>query len=186
MGSRALLVIDGAPPQVMSAGQSQDGVTLVSADGEIAVIEVQGQRQTLRVGQSPVRLAAPAGATQERRIVLHAGSGGHFTGVAQFNGAALPFVVDTGASNVVIGASQADQIGLKYRNGTREVVVTANGTAKAYRLQLDSVRVGGVTVYNVEATVVPAGMPFVLLGNSLLGRFQMQQENDQLVLEKRY
>jgi aspartyl protease family protein len=34
--------------------------------------------------------------------------------------------------------------------------------------------------------VVPAGMPYILLGNSFLTRFQMTRQNDQLVLERRY
>jgi aspartyl protease family protein len=34
--------------------------------------------------------------------------------------------------------------------------------------------------------VIPGPLPFVLLGNSFLGRFQMKRENDQMVLERRY
>ena len=50
---------------------------------------------------------------------------------------------------------------------------------------LTSVRVGDVQVYNVEALVIPAPMPYVLLGNSFLTRFQMKRENDVMRLEKR-
>ena len=66
------------------------------------------------------------------------------------------------------------------------MVVTANGYVTSYRVPLNSVRIGDVEVFNVDATVVQAGLPAVLLGNSFLARFQMKQENDQLVLEKRY
>jgi aspartyl protease family protein len=48
------------------------------------------------------------------------------------------------------------------------------------------VRLGSVDVYNVEALVTPAPMPYVLLGNSYLTRFQMTRTNDQMVLERRY
>jgi aspartyl protease family protein len=37
----------------------------------------------------------------------------------------------------------------------------------------------------VQAVVVPGEMPFVLLGNSFLGRFQLRQENDVLRLQRR-
>ena len=52
-------------------------------------------------------------------------------------------------------------------------------------LSLAEVRVGDVTVYNVDAVVVPAGMDMILLGNSFLTRFQMKRDADVLVLDKR-
>jgi aspartyl protease family protein len=55
-----------------------------------------------------------------------------------------------------------------------------------YRANLASVRIGDVLVYNVEAIVSPAPMPYVLLGNSYLGRFQMRRDNDRMTLDKRY
>jgi aspartyl protease family protein len=185
MGERALLVIDGSAPLVLGAGETRQGVTLVSTNGDTAIVERDGQRQTLRVGENPVSVGGHGGGAGTR-VVLHAGSGGHFQGTGQFNGVTLPFVVDTGASNVVMSISHAEQMGLNYRAGTRSAVVTANGNTLAWQVQLSSVRVGEVEVYNVTATVVPAGAPVVLLGNSFLGRFQMKQENDLLVLEKRY
>jgi aspartyl protease family protein len=184
MGERALLVIDGAA-QVLAAGESRGGVTLVSTDGDTALVERDGHRQTLRVGESPVSVGSHA-AGSGARVTLHAGTGGHFMGTGQFNGVTLPFVVDTGASNVVMSTAQAEQIGLDYRNGQRGAVTTANGTVPAWLVHLDSVRLGAVEIYNVAVTVVPAGAPVVLLGNSFLGRFQMRQENDELVLEKRF
>jgi len=184
MGERALLVIDGSA-QVLAAGESRQGVTLVSTDGETAVVELAGRRQTLRVGESPVSVGSQA-AGSGARITLHAGSGGHFLGTAQFNGVTLPFMVDTGASTVVMSTSQADQIGLQYRGGQRGAVTTANGTVPAWMVHLNSVRLNEVEIYNVAVTVVPAGAPIVLLGNSFLGRFQMRQVNDELVLERRF
>jgi aspartyl protease family protein len=47
------------------------------------------------------------------------------------------------------------------------------------------VRVGEVEVSNVDAIVMPAQMPYVLLGNSFLSRFQMRRDNDVLRLERR-
>ena len=62
---------------------------------------------------------------------------------------------------------------------------TANGTVPVHVLTLSAVRVGGVTVSNVTAVVVPAAMPYVLLGNSFLGRFSMRRDSDTLRLELR-
>ena len=91
----------------------------------------------------------------------------------------------TGATVVALSAADADRIGLDYRKGPPGYVSTANGTAPAYRVNLNSVRLGDVEVYNVDAVVIPAPMDHVLLGNSFLGRFQMQRDNDSMRLEKR-
>jgi len=55
-----------------------------------------------------------------------------------------------------------------------------------YRVHLDSVRLGGVEVYNVQAIVAEGQMPFVLLGNTFLTHFQLKQENDSLTLDRRF
>ncbi len=186
MGERALLVIDGAAPEIFSPGQTRMGVTLVSAGGEVAVVVIGGRNQSLRVGESPVSVAGRVAGAGGSRVVLQAGSGGHFFGTGQINGITMPFVVDTGASNVVLGVEQAERIGLDFRSGRRDLVSTANGNTLAYRVALSSIRIGEVEVFNVEATVVPSTIPVILLGNSFLGRFQIRQENSQMVLEKRY
>jgi aspartyl protease family protein len=53
-------------------------------------------------------------------------------------------------------------------------------------MTLDSVRLGDVSVGGVDAVITPSPMPYVLLGNSFLSRFQMTRTNDEMVLEKRY
>ena len=58
--------------------------------------------------------------------------------------------------------------------------------ATGYRVVLSSVRVGEVQVFEVSAIVLPQAMPYILLGNSFLTRFQMQRNNDQLTLERRF
>ena len=63
---------------------------------------------------------------------------------------------------------------------------TANGVSQGYKLRLQSVRVGDVEVYDIDAIVSPQPMPFVLLGNSFINRFSMRRDADQMVLEKRY
>ena len=102
------------------------------------------------------------------------------------NGRATQFLVDTGATMVSMGASDADRLGLNYKAGQRGFSSTANGMAPAWRIKLSSVRLGEVEIFDVDALVSPQPMPFVLLGNSFLTRFQMKRENDQMVLERRY
>lgn len=186
-GSKALVIIDGAAPKFMTPGQTHQGVKLLNTQGESAVIEVNGQRQTLRVGDAPVSVGrgAPSGGGGQR-IVLTADGLGHFMPQGQINGKPVQFMVDTGATVVGIGETDAKRINLNYEQGQRVRMNTANGTAMGYRIQLDSVRVGDVLVRNVDAVVTPQSMPYILLGNSFLTRFQMQRNNDQLTLERRF
>ena len=184
LGSRALLVIDGKPRQV-AIGSTVDGVRLVSVSGNDAVVEVKGQRVTLQLGGSPANLGGAASEGTGDKIVLTSVSGGHFVTTGTINGRTVRFVVDTGATNVTISQAEADAIGLDYKNGERGYTSTANGPVPAYRVSLAAVRIGDVQVYNVAATVLPAPMPFILLGNSYLDRFQMRRENDRLTLEKK-
>ena len=94
-------------------------------------------------------------------------------------------MVDTGATVVALSQADAERIRLPYRNAERMVTYTANGPVPVHRVMLNSVRLGEVEIYNVEAVVVPAQMPYVLLGNSFLTRFQMKRENDRMTLSKR-
>ena len=188
-GGKALVNIDGASPRFLAPGQTHQGVKLLSTQGDAAVFDINGQRQTLRVGDAPVSVGRGAASTDKggrQRIVLTADSRGHFMPAGQINGRAVQFVVDTGASIVALSESDAQRIQLDYRKGRRVTVSTANGSAMGHQVKLDSVRVGEVQVYDVDAIVLPQTMPYVLLGNSFLTRFQMQRNNDQLTLDRRY
>jgi len=186
LGAKALLVVDGSAPKSVAVGETHRGVKVLSTSADQAVVEVGGSRQTLRMGEAPVSAGMPAEGAESGKIVLHAGSGGHFLTQGQINGRAVTFLVDTGASTVALSVADAERIGLAYKSGQQVRVNTANGVVPGWLVKLTSVRLGQVDVYNVDAVVSPATMPYVLLGNSVLTRFQMTRTNDQLVLDKRY
>lgn len=183
--NKALLMIDGSP-RTVAVGSTVQGVRLVSVTGNDAVVEVGGQRVALRLGAAQVNMSGGQNGGGGNRIVLSVGSGGHFMSAGSINGKAVQFMVDTGATSVAISQAEADRIGLKYTEGQRVMSSTANGQVPVHLVTLRSVRVGEVQVYDVEAVVVPAQMPFILLGNSFLGRFQMRRENDTMTLERRF
>ncbi|MGB2881279.1 MAG: TIGR02281 family clan AA aspartic protease, partial [Rhodoferax sp.] len=120
------------------------------------------------------------------RIVLTAGSGGHFFTLGQINGKSVQMVVDTGATAVSLSVQDAQRLGIAYQSGQPMRVSTANGVVPAWVIKLSSVRVGDVSVHGVDAVVSAGSMPYVLLGNTFLTHFQMTRANDQMVLEKRY
>ena len=183
MGDKALLVINGTP-RTVAVGATQVGVKLVSVGPNDAVVEIAGKRVALALGGTPVNLGGTASEGSGSQIVLTAGTGGHFVTRGSINGKTVLFLVDTGATHIGISQAEADRIGLNYRNGERGISNTANGQVMVYRTTLDVVRVGDVQVYNVAATVLPAQMEAVLLGNSFLTRFHMKRENDVMTLVK--
>ena len=190
LGNKALLVVNGAPPKTVAPGETHMNVKVISASGDQAVLELNGKRHTLRVGDAPVSVGAGGGtgggAGKGNRIVLNAGSGGHFMTAGQINGRAVQFMVDTGATSVAMSAADAERTGIKYKDGQQVRMSTANGITQGYLVKLNSVRVGDVEVYDVDAVVSPQPMPYMLLGNSFLTRFQMQRENEQMILVRRY
>ena len=186
MGRQALLSIDGAPPRVMAVGSAAGGVKLLSVTETSAVVEVDGRRQTLRLGEAAVNFGGAASAGNGSEIKLSGDARGHFLANGQINGRGVSLLVDTGATFVSMGQDEAERIGLNYKTGQRIGLRTANGDTVGYRVMLSSVRLGDVDVFNVEAVVQPQPMPFVLLGNSFLTRFQMKRENDTLVLQRRF
>jgi aspartyl protease family protein len=187
LGGKALVIVDGSPPKSVAVGESFKGVTVVSTQGDVAVLEIAGKRHAMRVGDAPASVGGGGGGgAGGSRIVLPVGSGGHFFTLGQINGRTTQMMVDTGATGIGISTADADRMGINYKSGKPMQASTANGVISGWRVKLNSVQVGDVIVRDVDAAVTAGQMPYVLLGNSFLSRFQMTRTNDQMVLEKRY
>ncbi len=184
LGERALLMIDGQPHNV-AVGQTVVGVRLLRWQDDRAVVDVGGHTAVLSVGGTPSRLVGGAAAPAGREIVLAAGPGGHFLANGSINGRSTQFMVDTGATLLALGRDEAVRLGIELANAGRSVTQTANGPVTVQTVTLRAVRVGDVEQANVAALVLPMSMPYVLLGNSFLSRFQMRRENDVMRLELR-
>jgi aspartyl protease family protein len=182
-GSKAVVSINGSPPRTMSVGQrSPEGVELMAVDRETATFEVDGQRRTLRMGQAYVSRAGGTGSS----VTLKADARGHFLTDGQVNGGNVRFLVDTGATMISLSAADARRLGIDYLKGPRGVVQTAAGPTSAYKITLDSVRVGDIAMNGVDALVIETGLPFALLGMSFLKRTEIRHEGETMVLIKRF
>jgi aspartyl protease family protein len=185
MGRMALLLVDGQP-LTLAVGETRHGVTLEALDAEGALVQWGGRRSRLLAGAAPASVGADERSTGGgRSIVLTMGPGGHFMAQGTVNGRSQRFMVDTGATTVALGRADAERLGLDWRRGEPVAMNTAGGVVRGHRVSLAAVAVGEVTVAHVEAVVMPAAMPFALLGNSFLSRFQMRRENDVMRLELR-
>ncbi|MGB4064508.1 MAG: TIGR02281 family clan AA aspartic protease [Azonexus sp.] len=183
MGSKAMLMINGGEPQAVPVGKTVDGVKLVSIQDDQVIIEAGGRKRPLRVGQHAIGVGGGEGSD---KIVMTADVQGHFYTTGTVNGTSVRFVVDTGATSIALGPNDARRIGLDLRQGQRGLTSTANGTVVVTRIPLDTVRIGGVTMHNVEAVVLPTEMPIALLGMSFLNRMEMQRDGSTMTLKKRF
>jgi aspartyl protease family protein len=181
---KALLTINGGAPRTVAVGVATDeGVKVLSIDGETATIEIDGKKRILRVGQN---VAVQSSGKGPATAILTADGRGHFLTSGNINGTTVRFLVDTGASMISLGASDARRIGIDASKGQPGITHTANGQAVVSRVKLDSVRVGEIVMNNVDALVHQQDLPIVLLGMSFLNRMEMQRDGDTMTLKKRY
>jgi len=184
---KAVVSIDGGKPRTLTVGQvTPEGVKLIAASSETAVFEVAGERRTFAVGGgAAVASAAPARGGDTVTVISYAR--GHFTTVGVVNGVSLRFLVDTGATSVVLSSADARRAGVNYLGGTRVLTQTANGIVPVYSVKLDSLRIGDITVNNVDASVIEGDkLPIALLGMSFLNRMEMRRDGTTLTLIRRF
>jgi len=185
LGQRALLMVNGGAPRSVAVGDTYQGVKVLAVHGDQAELQLGGKSVTVRLGDSPASVG-PRPQEGGTRIVLTPDSRGHFLSQGRINGQLIQFMVDTGASTMALGAPEAERMGIAYRNGAPIHMNTANGVTQGWRIRLDTVRIGDVELTGLDAVVVPMAMPYVLLGNNFLSRFQMTRNNEQMVLERRH
>ena len=187
VGNKALLVIDGGKPRWVVVGEtSPEGVKLISVSGDAAVVDLGGKRETLTMGQS-ARLAGNARSSGTQSVTLIADNQGHFVATGAINGITVRFLVDTGASLISMSSTEAKRLGINYTAGQRAMTSTANGMVQTYRVKLDEVRLGELTLNNVDGMVhVGDSLPIVLLGMSFLNRMEMKRDGEKMILTKRF
>ncbi|HZV97509.1 MAG TPA: retropepsin-like aspartic protease [Methylophilaceae bacterium] len=182
---KAVVIINKGKPQMLSAGQkSAEGVKLLSADSSKAVFEVEGVRKELGMGQAvsvASAVSVPGSAT------LYSDAAGHYFSEGQINGVTLRFLVDTGATAIALNSGDAKYAGINYKKGERIRMQTANGTVNAYLVVINTLKLGGIVLHQVEAVVHEGGSPpVVLLGMTALNRLDMKREGITLTLTKKY
>jgi aspartyl protease family protein len=155
----------------------------------------QATRQPAASAEPAAQPAAAVAAAQPAAMPITSGTSvsiqrdarGHFATGASVDGQHMEFMIDTGASLIAVRASDAAMLGIhpSGREFTTEVK-TANGTVRAAPIQLGAVEIGGVTVRDVGALVLPnEALGENLLGMSFLSRLRrFEYENGRLVLEQ--
>lgn len=117
----------------------------------------------------------------QAEVILKQNRQGHYVTKGFINDYPVTFLLDTGATNVSVPSHIADRIGLMGQGSYR--VQTANGSIIVSGTNLDSVSIGNIEVFNVEASINPKmNSDEILLGMSVLKRVEFTQRGKTLIL----
>lgn len=184
---RAVVLVNGQQHVLRPGQRLPEGVRLIEARDDGAVLEIDGQQRNLKMGAvlRPSSAPATAGAAE---VVVYRNIDGMYNTVGSINGMTVPFLVDTGANVVAMNDAQARRLGIDYRVvGDRSWVETASGVVPSYRVMLSRVKLGEIELHNVQSVVIEGPQPSrALLGMSFLGRLQIINEGDKMTLKKKY
>ena len=118
------------------------------------------------------------------QLVLTASDNGHFTLEASIDGTAIDFMVDTGATTVVLSPQDAARVGLSPDTlDYNAVFETGNGRTPVALVTLDRLTIGSLDLYDVPAAVITKPMSMSLLGMSALDQLAgYEVDGDQMIL----
>ncbi len=179
---KAVVTIDGASPRSIGIGDTVAGYRLVAVDGDGATFVVDGRRQTIAMGSYLAR----ATSSDRTTAVLTSDDRGHFATDGFVNGVGVRFLVDTGATMVVLSPGDAKRLAIAYLQAPVADAGTANGRVRYHVVKLDRVRVGNVELTNVDAGVIDGYDGPALLGMSFLSRTEISRDGANMLLTRRF
>ncbi len=142
------------------------------------VFDFWGSKQ-INPNQTPSSMVNAEGV---REVVLQRNRYNHYVTSGRINGEKVQFMLDTGASDVVVPAKLAAKLNLT--EGRAGYARTANGTIKIYATTLDTLQIGDITLRNVRASINPHMDNGILLGMSALSSIEFVQKGDKLTLRQ--
>lgn len=182
---QVVIRIDGVQHKLTPGQTTPDGVQLIGSDAAGAVLEFEGTQRHYPLGS---RVRSSYKQAERAEVQVFRDAHGMFKTIGSINGLPVPFLVDTGATTIAISSVQARRLGIDYRViGEPGQVITASRVEPVYRVRFDTVKIGGIQLHNVQGTVMEGAMPDIpLLGMSFLGRLEMQNDGQRLVLRQKY
>lgn len=168
-----------------AAFRSQPGTALRNIAIWIAIglVLVLGYSLKDQIGGALMPSAGTEGPGGE--MIFQRASDGHFHVEAEVDGTIIRFLVDTGASDVVLTKADAQRLGFDTASlDYTQVYSTANGTVYGAPIRLSAMTVGAIRVDDVKASVNSGEMDGSLLGMSFLSRLSgFTVEGDRLILK---
>lgn len=109
---------------------------------------------------------------------------GHYVVTGMINDREVEFLLDTGATDVVVPEGTAKRLGLPY--GRQGKAMTANGPITIWQTRIDRLRIGEIELNDISASINPRmGSGSILLGMSALGQIEFIQQGNTLTLRQK-
>ncbi len=181
----AILEVNGKQRKLRVGETSPEGIKLISANSEEAVLDIKGKQHRHALG---TRFSASVVTNNERKGEARIWpQKGMYIIPGSINQQPVQFMVDTGASWVAMNANTARRLGINFRyEGQQGVAGTAAGKVAVYVVKLQSVRIGEIELQNVEGAVIDAPADNqVLLGASFLNRIDLLREGQMMLLREK-
>lgn len=123
-------------------------------------------------------------AINHNQLIIRISDDGHFYLNSEINHQPVRFMVDTGASDIVLNIKDAQRVGINTNELIfNKVYQTANGEAYGASVKIKEFMVSGVIFSDVYVSINSAEMSTSLLGMSFLKRFSKYEfYQDKLVL----
>ena len=107
---------------------------------------------------------------------------GHYLLIGKINGKDVEFLLDTGATDVVVPEDTARKLGLSF--GPRGRAMTAAGPVIVYQTRIEELHLGMIRLTNINASINPSMDGAILLGMSALGQIEFSQRDNTLTLKQ--
>lgn len=170
--------------KVITRGNPEQQIEqLLASFNHIITRDAQGQIERIVIVNKKQK-------TEIERIVLPTThQGNHFMVSVALSGdgsiwQTVDMIIDTGADLVVLPESMIAQLGLTNSTFTHQKMQTANGTTDAKIGKLQTIKIAGETVENVEVAFIADHLlgKNKLLGMSVLGRYQLNIDDTSQVI----
>ncbi len=212
--SKARMVIDGQPRDLVIDQFTDEGLLLEKIAGDYAHFMFNGEKKRMRVGETVIVDSQTQGFVSHQ---IRADQKDKYVTPALVNGGSLQAEIDRRAETIIIPAADADRLGLPYKEKpsktfkvpptpapkdeskeAKELREAKNAelakaakdgkpaTYKTYTLPLNSIRVGGIDLYGVTAIVSEKpGLTTAIIGKPFLKRVAPSWSNRTLTMVRR-
>jgi len=131
--------------------------------------------------RNPNQLPVSHSSQAQHQVELARNRAGHYLVTGTINRQPAEFLLDTGATDVVIPEVLAGSLNISRGRPMR--AMTANGPITVYETRLDELSIGAITLFDVRASINPAMQASqILLGMSALKQIEFIQRGDSLTL----
>jgi aspartyl protease family protein len=179
---------DGAPHKILSVGETTAvGFKLISANSSGAVFQdLSGNLVKIGINNEiSTTFNSSTVAIAAEYIVLNANNQYIVNIVINNTQPPVPAIIDTGANLVTLSGKTANLLGINYQNvATKVQVATASENTGGYSMSLNNVRLGSISLSNIDALIIEGNEPeMVLVGMSFLKQLDLQYQGEKLELK---